>query len=276
MQSRTPQVSVPDLYSQPLHQLHHIFDPYAIDQIENPAYNAFTIDYMNVQTIYWKDQKKVGHGKSNRNANNGDVAVHIKRPRPKSEMRIKNGLISIQVSNIFGSSVENFDIDVRVRRNKRGLDLALGMHRDDIVDAEIPLEATEDRDVTVSCQWKFHVDLDSVYKTDDGKEIYKLCTAKVDDTNKFELVTKIFVKVNGERKLAAEKVSEPFQLRTLKSAGKPIGKSPPQDPVGKSCLCMILFLIRQISIFQLTKVPYNHCLLRAFVLEPYNSRYKSN
>ena len=70
-------------------------------------------------------------------------------------------------------------------------------------------------------KWKLYLDLDSVYDAEESgivKEVYALCPSNIYVTNKFQLVTELYVREgdaygNGDR-LIGKKKSQPFLLRT--------------------------------------------------------------
>ena len=71
-------------------------------------------------------------------------------------------------------------------------------------------------------RWILSLDLDSVYNAqEDGylKEVYGLCPSNIDVTNKFRLITELFVRNtdllgNEADRLLAKKESKPFLMRT--------------------------------------------------------------
>ena len=69
-------------------------------------------------------------------------------------------------------------------------------------------------------KWKLNLDLDSVYAAEENgivKEVYALCPSNIYVTNKFQLVTELYVREDtcgyGDR-LICKKRSQPFLLRT--------------------------------------------------------------
>ena len=71
-------------------------------------------------------------------------------------------------------------------------------------------------------KWILHVDLDSVYTAfEEGKikEVYALCPSNIEVTNKFQLVTELYLRRRDETgketdRLVGKKESKPFLLRT--------------------------------------------------------------
>lgn len=77
-------------------------------------------------------------------------------------------------------------------------------------------------------KWEFKLDLDSVYEAEENgilKEVYALCPSNIEGTNKFQLVTELYLRTpNGfgghKDSLVGRKQSQPFLLRTEPRAGK--------------------------------------------------------
>ena len=73
-----------------------------------------------------------------------------------------------------------------------------------------------------SARWRLNLDLDSVYSaTEDDilKEVYALCPSNIEVTNKFQLVTELYLQqgdASGKLtdRLIGKKISQPFLLRT--------------------------------------------------------------
>ena len=71
-------------------------------------------------------------------------------------------------------------------------------------------------------KWRLTLDLDSVYDaTEDDilKEVYALCPSNIKVTNKFQLVTELYLRQedasgNVTNRLIGKKESQPFLLRT--------------------------------------------------------------
>ena len=80
-----------------------------------------------------------------------------------------------------------------------------------------------------SFEWEIKVDLDSVHShEEDGvtKEVYSLCSASIEKTNKFQLSTEVYIRQGYTETLIAQRLSPPFLLRTepRKQKGKYFGK----------------------------------------------------
>ena len=70
--------------------------------------------------------------------------------------------------------------------------------------------------------WSLSLDLDSIYSAAENsilKEVYALCPSNIEATNKFQLVTELYLRTanaSGEQQdsLVGKKESRPFLLRT--------------------------------------------------------------
>ena len=82
-------------------------------------------------------------------------------------------------------------------------------------------------------KWRLDLDLNSVYEAEENgivKEVYALCPSNIDVTNKFQLVTELYVRQedaagNVADRLIGRRKSHPFLLRTPQRS--PISPSSP-------------------------------------------------
>ena len=97
-----------------------------------------------------------------------------------------------------------------------------------------------------SSRWRLNLDLDSVYSaTEDDilKEVYALCPSNIEVTNKFQLVTELYLQqedASGKAtdRLIGKKISQPFLLRT-EPRGRP----------GKRCYNSYIYICIYIYIY---------------------------
>jgi len=180
--------------------------------------NGVTIHYENLRSEYTKVHKKIPR--------------RFKQGKG-SWMRVENGVVSIGIDVNAAAYSGSFVAKVVVQRDRKAYEETLRMNdgQSKYLGGEVNLNYNCTQEGTT--KWKLNLDLDSVYAAEENgivKEVYALCPSNIYVTNKFQLVTELYVREDtcgyGDR-LICKKRSQPFLLRTPQ-------RSPPypslQDP----------------------------------------------
>ncbi|XP_065060043.1 uncharacterized protein LOC135687420 [Rhopilema esculentum] len=158
------------------------------------------------------------------------LKVHKKIPKAKQQqaglgdrgswMRVKDSHVDIFIENKSRPGVPI--VKVVVQREKTAFAEARQMNDGDkkIVRGEVTIPY-ECKAISAS-SWRLSLDLDTVYMASEGgvnKEVYALCPSNIEKTNKFQLVTEVYVRQVDEfgkqvDMLIGKKESKPFLLRT--------------------------------------------------------------
>jgi len=176
------------------------------------------------------------------------IKVHRKIPKhqrtPESNgraswMRVKDGELSIIIEANRTENLGVFIAKVVVQRERAAYDEARQMSDGPSKYVGGQVSLTYSCSPEGSSRWRLKLDLDSVYSaTEDDilKEVYALCPSNIEVTNKFQLVTELYLQQEDASgkvidRLIGKKISQPFLLRTEPRGrpGNPLSPTPSPD-----------------------------------------------